>query len=236
MPNLLKARLSLGIAAALNLIPLAYTGLLIAPGTVVGGSGDARLRFIAAHQSLWSVAWVLWMGGALGLFLSIWVIARTMLPRAHGSNLLRIAPLIAMIGATCDLVGDAVQAVVYPALAGHYTDSSATYQTIRLLFEVSDRFVTMISPGTANLLYGVAGALVTIAMARIHGFPAWITALGGAAWIVTLLATPAVFFPAIVPGVVATALFLYAAWLVAVALWGLPSPRIDKPAPHLYRV
>lgn len=120
-------RAVLVLAAALNLIPLAYTGLLLAPGTTAGGGDDARLRFIAGHSLLWSVGWTLWMGGAIGLVLSIWAISRAMLPRAlKGANLLRLAMVFAVLGGATDLVGDAIQVAVLPTLANHYVTTGQT--------------------------------------------------------------------------------------------------------------
>lgn len=233
-------RVVLLLAAALNLIPLAYTGLLIAPGTTAGGSDDARLRFIADHALLWSAGWTLWMGGTIGLVLSIWAIARAMQSRAlKGGSLLRLAVIFAVVGGATDLVGDAIQITVLPTLAQHYVTTGQAdpgASTITLLFDLADHLITALSAGTANTLYFVAGLLVVIAQARIATFPRWLTALGGLAWLVTLAATPAVFFPTLLPVFVAGALALYSAWLVAIAIWGLDDHVRFWPQWHLRRV
>ena len=120
MPRSSLARAMLVLAAALNLIPLAYTGLFLAPGTVAGGTTDARLHFIAAHATLWSVGWLLWMGGSLGFVLSIWTVTRAFVARTELPNLLRFAPIIALIGGTVDVIGDAIQVTAFPTIAGAY--------------------------------------------------------------------------------------------------------------------
>ena len=223
MPKLLAARVALILAAGLNLVPLAYTGLLIASGTSAGGDYDARLRFIAANPVMWSLGWVLWMGGTVGLVLSIWTLNRVMRDRP-GSNatLLSLATVFAILGGASDIVGDAIQVTTYPTLAAQYVaGGDPGTQTTRLLFDLVDHLSTALSGGVANTLYFVAGVLVVIALARVSDFPRWITALGGVAWLATLGATPAVFFPSIAPVAVASALFLYSAWLGAIVIWGM---------------
>lgn len=224
MPNRVGARLALFVAVALNLIPLAFTGLFLAPGTVAGGSDTDRMRFIAAHQGLWVTGWSLWMGGSMGLLLSIWTISRAFAHRTRAVELMRFAVPLAIVAATVDIVGDALQVGVLPPIAERYVALAATGAapaTEAFLFHLSDQLIMVLSGIVRNTGYGIAGVLVTVALARAMSFPVWITVLGGVAWAVTFLATPAVFFPAIVPATVASALLLYAVWLVAVALWGL---------------
>lgn len=238
MPKQMPARVLLFLAAALNLIPLAYTGLLLAPGTVAGGNEINRMFFIAGHQALWSVGWILWMGGSLGLVLSIWVLSRALAHRTHAAEILRFAPIVAAIGSTVDIVGDGIQAAGFPALAANYASNApaASSTTTPLIFHLLDSLASLLSADVANTLYFVAGALVVIALATITDFPKWLTALGVVAWLATLAATPAAFFPAILPVAVAGALFLYVAWLVAIALWGLGGGRPRIPHPHFHRV
>jgi hypothetical protein len=239
MPKQFGARALLVLVAALNLIPLAYTGLIIAPGTAAGGGDDARLRFIASHQIAWSAGWLMWMGGSLGLVLSVWVLSRALFQRTHAPDLLRFAPLIAVIGGAVDLVGDGVQAAAFPILAGRYaalTPTDPSRGTVRLLFDVADRLAATLSAEAANTLYFIAGVLVVVALASVPDFPKWITVLGGLAWLVTLAATPAALFPALLPIAVAVALFLYAAWLIAIALWGIGGGKPRLPLPHFHRV
>ena len=236
MPRSFLARALLMLAAALNLIPLAYTGLFLAPGTAAGGDAANRMTFIAAHATLWSVGWLLWMGGSLGLVLSIWVVTRVFVSRTSAPNLLRFAPLLALIGGTVDIVGDALQVTAFPTIANAYTAAPAGGSTPALLFELADHLASLLSAGVANTLYFIAGALCVIALARSHDFPRWLTGLGVVTWLATLAATPAVFVPAVLPVFVAGALFLYAAWLVAIALWGIGGVRLRLPVPHLHRV
>jgi hypothetical protein len=239
MPNQNPARVLLILAAALNLIPLAFTGLLLAPGTAAGGTDDARLRFIAGHQVTWSAGWILWMGGSLGLVLSIWVVSRAVAHRTHAAEILRFAPIVALLGGAVDIVGDGIQAAGFPVLAAHYAALAAgdpAITTVRTMFGVLDGLTALLSAGVANTLYFVAGTLVVIALATITDFPKWLTGLGAVAWLATLAATPAAFFPAILPVAVAGALFLYAAWLVALAIWGVGGGMPRFPLPHFHRV
>ncbi|HKD76983.1 MAG TPA: hypothetical protein VKB76_15865 [Ktedonobacterales bacterium] len=230
-------RLMLALAIIFNVVPLAYTGILIAPGTTANSDDDARMRFIAAHATLWSAGWVLWMVASLGLVLSIWTLAEAMAPRVKtgrsgvsGGALLRLAVVTAAIGGAIDLVGDGIQVAVLPKLA---TQQSAG---TTLLFQLADHLASTLSGGAANTLYFVAGLLVLIVLARIGDFPRWITGLGWMAWLVTLGATPAIFIPALAPIVVASALLLYCAWLGAIALWGLSAPLEWGKRLHLFRV
>lgn len=220
MTTQVGARLALAGAAALNLVPLAYTGLWLAPGTVAGGAADARLRFIAAHATLWAAGWGLWMGGSVGLLLSVWVLARVFRQRTPAGETLRLAVPFAIVGATLDILGDAIQAGAFPALAQRYVAGGGD-ATAALLFQVADRLANLLSGGIANTAYFVAGALVTVALARAPRFPAGVTALGALAWLATLAATPALAAPAILPVVIASTLGLYTAWLVAIAIWGI---------------
>lgn len=237
MPRSSLARAMLVLAAALNLIPLAYTGLFLAPGTAAGGAYDARLHFIATHATLWSVGWLMWMGGSLGLVLSIWTVTRAFVSRTDVPNLLRFAPIVALIGGTVDVVGDAIQVTAFPTIAHAYVATPpGTTDTPLLLFDLADHLTSLLSAGVANTVYFVAGALCVVALARVRDFPAWITWLGVVAWLATLAATPAVFFPAVLPVFVAGALFLYAAWLGALALWGIGGLRLRWPLPQLHRV
>lgn len=227
------ARIALIAAAALNLIPLAFTGLFLAPGTVTGGTDAARLRFIHAHALAWTVGWGLWMGGSVGLLLSIYVLARVFERRSPAPEWLRIAVPFAVAGATLDILGDALQAGAYPLLAQQYAAGTDT-PTIAFLFHLTDHLANLLSGGIANSLYFVAGLLVTLALARTPRFPGWITALGGLAWGATLLATPALAIPAVLPALIAATLFLFAGWLAAIALWGIEGdlPRWVNRALH----
>ncbi len=239
MPKQSGARAMLVLAAALNLIPLAYTGLVIAPGTASGGSNDARLRFIAAHQVAWSTGWLMWMAASVGLVLSVWVLARVAQERTRAPELIRFAPLVVTIGSAVDLVGDGIQAAVLPALADRYASAAtndATHSTVLVIFQAADRLATTLSAETANTLYFIAGVLVVIALATVPNFPKWLTVLGGVAWLVTLAATPAALVPTLLPVAVAGALFLYAAWLIALALWGIGDGKPRLPLPHFHRV
>ena len=235
MPKHVQSRSMLVLAAALNMIPLAYSGLLLAPGTVTGGNTDARLHFIAGHAVAWSVGWFMWMGGSFGLVLSIWVLSQTFMRRTHAPNLLRFAPLVAAIGGTVDMVGDAIQATTFPTLASHYValaPNDPSRATIALLFDLMDHLSSGISAGVANTVYFIAGVLVLAALATISDFPRWLTGLGVLAWLATLAATPAVFFPKLIPFAVAGALGLFCAWLVAIAIWGIGDFKLR--VPHLY--
>jgi hypothetical protein len=227
-------RLLLALVIILNVVPLAYTGILIAPGTTANPDDGARLRFIAAHATLWIVGWVLWIGASLGLVLSIWTLAQTMVPRvksASGGALLRLAVVAAAIGSAIDIVGDGMQVATLPTLATQVSSAGTL-----LLFRLADHLASTLSGGVANTLYVVAGLLVVIALSRIGDFPRWITGLGWIAWLVTLGATPAIFFPALAPVVVAGALLLYCAWLGAIGLWGLSAPLEWGKKLHLFRV
>ncbi len=233
----LPARLTLALAAALNLAPLAVTGLWLAPGPVAGGATWARMRFVARHMARWRFGWTLWMAGSLGLVLSIWVVARAMSHRVRGlsRDLLRLAIVAATIGGAADVAGDSVQVVALPDLASHAV-SAAGDGTLAILFALSDHLAAVLSGGVANTLYAVAGILVTIALARATAFPGWITALGGVTWLVTLAATPAVFFPALAPVAVGVAIALYAGWLGAIALWGIGGTGARPPFHLWHRV
>ena len=217
------ARVALFAAAALNLVPLAFTGLLLRSGTVAGGSDVLRMQWIATHQALWVTGWSLWMGGSLGLLLSIWTLTRAFASRTAAPEWLRFAVPLAIVAATADIIGDSLQVGALPAIAQHFAQQSGATAIDAELFHLVDQLITVLSGCVGNTGYFVAGALVTAALARSLAFPAWITALGIVAWVVTLAATPAAFFAPIIPVVVAAALFLYAAWLVAVAIWGLGS-------------
>nr|MBA3826930.1 DUF4386 family protein [Ktedonobacterales bacterium] len=231
------ARAMLVLAAALNLIPLAYTGLFLAPGTAAGGDADARLHFIATHATLWSVGWLMWMGGSLGFVLSIWTVTRAFVSRTAVPNLLRFAPIVALIGGTVDVVGDAIQVTAMPTLAQAYVSAPpGTTTTPLLLFDLADHLAALLSAGVANTVYFIAGVLCVVALARVRAFPRWLTVLGGAAWLATLAATPAVFFPAVLPIFVAGALFLYAAWLGGLAIWGIGGWHLRWPMPQFHRV
>ncbi len=239
MPQPFTTRALLVLAAALNLIPLAYTGLVIAPGTLAGGDADARLRFIAAHDLAWSAGWVMWMGGSVGLVVSIWALSRAFVPRAPAPDLLRFAALSAVLGGAVDIVGDSIQAAAFPGIAHQYTALAVTdpaRPTVLLFFTTLDHLSALLSTGAANTLYFIAGALVVMALARVPRFPRWLTALGALAWLVTLVATPVALVPALAPATVAGALFLYAAWLVAIALWGVGDGKPRLPLPHFHRV
>jgi hypothetical protein len=232
-------RIVLLLAVTANLAPLAYTGLLLTPGTVAGGGADARLRFIAGHQAVWSVGWIAWMTGSLGLVLSVWTLARVFQPRLPPSEILRFAPVIATIGATIDITGDALQATALPTIAGNYVALAAAdprRANLLTLFTLADQLATALSGIIANTLYCLAGALVVMALARAPGMPRWITALGAVTWVVTLAATPTAMIPTLAPVTVAAALFLYAGWLLAIAIWGLNASAVQAPIPRYHRV
>jgi hypothetical protein len=239
MPKQATTRALLIVAAALNIIPLAYSGLILRAGTVAGGDTDARLRFIAGHAVWWSAGWFAWMAGSVGLTLSIWVLARVFLATTRMPEALRFATIAATIGATVDIVGDAIQATTFPTLASQYValaPADPARGTVTLLFDLADHLSSALSAGVANTIYFVAGALVVVALATIDDFPRRITVLGILAWLVTLLATPAVFFPGLIAVAVAGSLGLYALWLVAIAIWGLGEVNVRLPLPHLHRV
>lgn len=170
------------VCAAIHALGLLTMAVLLRPGMVTQPSAYFRARYISEHTAQWTGGWCVWMCCALSLVaLYAWWGSRL--------NARRIAMLavgLAAAGAVFDLSGEftAVLLLVERAAGaiGH-----PTYWD-RPSFEFSQRLVTLLTAGFANLLYTLGGILL---MWQSKGLPASVRLMMWCTWIAGLAMTVA---------------------------------------------
>ncbi|HUP47184.1 MAG TPA: hypothetical protein VNA04_00190 [Thermoanaerobaculia bacterium] len=126
--------------AALHLVALAGTAVLLRGGSEAVSDLQQRTAWLEAHRGQWRAGWLLWMAAAVSLtgFYAWW-----------GSRVNRrpalVALVIAWFGLMCDFAGESLFIASVPL------PDSALY-----------RAATLLTGGAGNALYTLAGVLLTL--------------------------------------------------------------------------
>jgi len=203
--------------SAVNLAASLALLFLLRPGTLAGGSVTDRMLFIASNRIAWTAGWLLWVLAALSLVGFFHVLSAHLDARMAG--LLRYARALVVLGAAADVVADLINAGVLADMPARWLAASASVRPVVLEeFAVWDRFAVLLTGGLANLLYGLAGALLTAAMFRTTVFPRVLAWVGAVVWGLALAMSVAGFAasPAALEPTVGATMALFIAWSFAV--------------------
>ena len=155
-------------ALAAHLIAGLAMALVLGRGLATNPDAPARLRFVAGHPALWTLAWLTWTAAAL----TILRLFRALAER-HGAPL---AAWLTVFAVGLDLSAQALEALACPFFARRGLIGG---------FLEADRTAVVLTGGWANALYTLAAAL--IAWRARAAYPRWVfaaacgVALGGAA-------------------------------------------------------
>jgi len=131
--------------------------------------GYRRLDWLAGEPLGWTAGWIAWMICAIAL-----VVMVSLAVRAGGASprLARTVVLLAVIGASIDMLCDAVWIVLVPSLAAHDVHG----------FLVAERVLGFIGQVVANGLYSVAVLLCAFSyrrpLVRLLGAGTFVAGLG----------------------------------------------------------
>jgi hypothetical protein len=137
------------INVAAHAAGLTFAVLTMRPGTPAVPL-SARLGYLAARPTGWTIGWLIWIACAVALVLFLWRLARAWPSRSTWT-----AAVVASCGALVDVSCDVTYAWVLPAHAG--ADPAASF----LLFE---HRLGVASLTVANGLYSVAILVATVGL------------------------------------------------------------------------
>ncbi|MDO8532014.1 MAG: hypothetical protein Q7T26_07590 [Dehalococcoidia bacterium] len=203
--------------SAVNLAASLALLLLLRPGTLAGGGVTDRMTYIVTNRFVWTAGWLLWVLAALSLVGLFYVLSAHLDSRMAG--LLRYARALAVLGAAPDIIANLINAGVLADMPARWLAASPAVRPVVLEeFAVWDRFAVLLTGGLANLLYGLAGALLTAAMFRTAHFPRLLAWGGAVVWGMALAMSVAGFAvsPAALEPTVGATMALFIAWSFAV--------------------
>jgi hypothetical protein len=203
--------------------------LYLRQGTYAQPHQDLRAAYIATHVTLWSIGWFLWMLSALSFvgFCAWWGSQLSMTnfqisndelqttrPRsairhssfAH-SSFTTLAVLIAALGTVFDFSGEGFLMLIAVERAAPLNAAE---------FASAERAFMLLSAGTANLLYTVAGVILTCATPNL---PQWVRTMMWITWLAGFVMTTAAIFDNVV-GLVASSMALFPLMFVWIAWMG----------------
>jgi hypothetical protein len=184
----------------LHLVGLVLGGTLMRAGSIATPL-DERWRFLAGHPVGWALGWAAWMLSAL-LFVAFMERLTRRVPGA------RLALVLGAMGASVDLVGDSVQMLILPLIAGNETAPTP-------LFIVCERVANVAGLVVANGLYSLAVMVATLEL-RGHALAATASltfVAGGLMVVAGILDSPALVVISAGPTIVG-----YCSW-VLLAAW-----------------
>jgi hypothetical protein len=148
--------------------------LFLQPGITTQPDITQRATYIAQHPAAWWTGWILWMLAAesLVLFYAWWGC------RLHYPIAVTIAVLITAMGAIGDLAGESFSSLVLFDRSHGVSDGS---QFNAAAFGIQQGYTILLSAGLANLLYVVAGIILTLCT---RGLPRAVTVAMWLTWIV----------------------------------------------------
>jgi hypothetical protein len=207
--------------------------LFLLQGTLAQPDDLLRAAYIANHVTRWSIGWFLWMlsamsfvgfcawwGGYLAVGQAVPDDQRTNRLTYNNRNLIAtLAVLIAAIGATFDFSGEGsliLLLVERTAPLNAFVGGGTPDAALMHAFVSAERAFTLLSAGAANLLYTVAGIILTLATPSL---PKWIRILMWISWLAGVGMTVAAIFDN-VAGLVASSIILFPLMFVWIAWMG----------------
>jgi hypothetical protein len=196
------------LSAAAHLIALAFTAVAITPGNPVTEL-PARLNYLAHFPLGWSLGWCAWMLSAVCFVAFFTGLASRI---GGGPQLVRLAVVLAVAGATIDLTCDMVQLSVLPKAA-------AGGDAAKSLFLAVERIAGIGGMVVANSYYSVGVLLISLALRPCGPAARWAIWFGYGVFAVGMLLTFAGMIDnaslAAVSGVLT--ILVYCVWVVLVA-------------------
>jgi hypothetical protein len=211
--------------------------LFLRHGTLAESNRALRAAYIANHTTVWTLGWFLWMLSAMSFvaFCSWWgsyLSAGPAVPGNLNGNLVRhslthksnvtatLAVLIAALGTVFDFSGEGTLMLLLVDRAASASSSvmrGSPDPAFMYTFTSAERAFTLLSAGAANLLYTIAGIILTLATPNL---PKWVRASMWISWLAGITMTVAAVFDN-VAGLVASSMllfplmFLWIAWMGA---------------------
>ena len=156
------ASLAIHLIAGLSLALVLRRGLETNPDL-----GD-RLTFLAQQPGLWRCAWLPWNAAALSILYFFFA-----LDRAHRGSAFRLALVLTVAGAVCDLTAEAIEMVLVPGLARRVMDEPDALAN----FLSTHRRAVLLTGFLANGLYTTA--VWVAALAAWNRYPRWVGLAAG---------------------------------------------------------
>jgi hypothetical protein len=189
------------LCLVLHVAALVVLAAWLQPGTLIERDVATRGGYVAAQWPLWSLGWAMWMAAAVSIvgFYAWW---GSYLP-AKRAAIVGIA--LCWLGMVADFSGEG-SAIL--RLADLVPDNLERYASV-------EREFTLLSPGLANGLYTLGGALLTWATPAL---PGWIRGTMWSTWLAGVAMTIAAIFD-YVPGIVGSTavlfptLFMWVGWM-----------------------
>jgi hypothetical protein len=218
------------------------TLLVLRQGTLAQPDEALRAPYIAQHVTTWSIGWFLWMLSAMSFvgFCAWWgsrlAVGQAFQPDNEAPNALQsthfasgsqarkpdlretaatLAVFIAAIGTVFDFSGEGTLILLLVEHATAVVRGSPDPALIHA-FISAERAFTLLSAGAANLLYTIAGILLTLATPNL---PKWVRILMWISWLAGIGMTVAAIFDN-VAGLVASSIVLFPPMFVWIAWMG----------------
>jgi hypothetical protein len=164
------------ICAAVHALGVVAILILLRPGVATQPDINLRATYIAQHSYIWSMGWLIWMLCALSLIVFYaWWGSRLAHPIAA-----TIAIFLTALGSVCDLSGESLSSLVLVERSQQFIADPSKFDSAG--FILREGYAVLLSAGAANLLYVVAGMLLTLStknLLRPVVIAMWATWIGG---------------------------------------------------------
>jgi hypothetical protein len=194
--------------------------LFLSQGTLAQSNQGLRAAYIASHVTVWSIGWFLWMLSAMSFvgFCAWWGSYLVNVSAVIGGSPVAdktdrraacatTAVLVAASGTIFDFSGEGALALILVERAAPWNAAG---------FVSAERAFTLLSAGAANLLYTIAGILLTLATPKL---PTWIRTLMWITWLAGIAMAVAAVFDN-VAGLVVSSIVLFPLMFTWIAWMG----------------
>lgn len=213
------------ICVAMHLLGSLAVILFLRHGTIAESSEALRATYIAGHVTTWSIGWFLWMLSAMSFvgFCAWWGSYLAVGQAVPDSNSGRdavyralpdlrmdfatAAVVIAALGTVFDFSGEGllILPLVERASSEMPIDGNPVKFSNAAAFIAIERGFTLLSAGAANLLYTIAGMILTLATPNL---PKWVRVTMWVTWVAGIAMTVAAIFDNTL-GILASSIVLF---------------------------
>jgi hypothetical protein len=165
------------LCVVVHLVAIALMLAVLGPG-LLSADPVARRAAVAGASISWGVGWCAWALATFTLILVFMAWADTLACKRWGW----LAVAISLAGGLVDWSAEVVWVFLAPTWA-HRAISDSFHEHLYALW---DRAYQIISVGLANLLYCVAGLILTAAASQTKTFPRWLARSSATVWIASL--------------------------------------------------
>lgn len=215
------ASLAPWICIAVHVAALGMLAAFLQPGTLVQPSLSARLEYVAAHPTSWSIGWAVWIMAAVSLvgFYAWWGsrlgVGQTSRHARKIHALATLAVVLTALGMVCDFSGEgSIILLLLDTLKGSVSGSLSPQALARA--GNIERAFTLLSAGAANTLYTVGGIILTLIT---PGLPRWVRIAMWFTWSAATIMTVAAIAN-YTPGLVVSSAALFPPFIAWVAWMG----------------